>query len=135
MDFVCTFLPFTFIFSKGRSQLPSISFKRNFPVHANNSPKNTPPSLIHNAPLIHLCNVGVDFTVLGCPCQVFSLYKSFNALLNDHGAGEEPGPQLLGYLGREEVQQHYQTLHYHFSGLKDCAEMSETIKLLRNQKS
>lgn len=57
----------------------------------------------NNAPLL-LCNVGVDFAVLRRPCQVFSLYESFNALLNDHRAGEEPGPQLLGDLGRKAVQ-------------------------------
>lgn len=110
--FVLFFLPFTSgfcHFCKGRSQLPSIYLlKRNFPVHAHNTPPPKKPPLnpflfSNNAPLL-LCNVGVDFAVLRRPCQVFSLYESFNALLNDHRAGEEPGPQLLGDLGRKAVQ-------------------------------
>lgn len=45
-----------------------------------------------------LRDVRVDFTILRRPGQIFSFYKSFNALFNDHGARQEPRPQLLGHL-------------------------------------
>lgn len=45
-----------------------------------------------------LRNIRVDFTILRRPGQIFSFYKSFNALFNYHGARQEPRPQLLGHL-------------------------------------
>ncbi len=45
-----------------------------------------------------LRDVRVDFTILQRPGQIFSFYKSFYALFNDHRARQEPRFQLLGHL-------------------------------------
>lgn len=50
-----------------------------------------------------LCYISVDFTVLWCPCQIFSLNESFNSLLDDYRTGEESCSQLLCDLWRQHV--------------------------------
>lgn len=45
-----------------------------------------------------LRDVRVDFTILRRSGQIFSFYKSFYALFNNHRARQEPRSQLLGHL-------------------------------------
>lgn len=74
----------------------------------NNSPKknNYPsPSLQSSLFLVsftvHLLrNVGVHFTVLWCPRQVFSFYKSLYPLFDYHRARKKTCPELLSDLSK-----------------------------------
>lgn len=94
---------FTVIFVKGGwIRFPAFVFKRNFQSMRNNSPKKTNksrPVFSSSRPTVCLLrNVGVHFTILWRPRQVFSFYKSFDTLFDYHRAWEETGPELLSHL-------------------------------------
>lgn len=100
---------FTVFFWKGRwVGFPVSVSKRNFQSMRNNSPKknNYPsPSLQSSLFLVSftvhlLCNVGVHFTVLWCPRQVFSFYKSLYPLFDYHRARKKTCPELLSDLNK-----------------------------------
>lgn len=100
---------FTVFFWKGRwVGFPVSVSKRNFQSMRNNSPKknNYPsPSLQSSLFLVsftvHLLrNVGVHFTVLWCPRQVFSFYKSLYPLFDYHRARKKTCPELLSDLNK-----------------------------------